>query len=66
VRVTWPTTTKPQWSVYGMYFKNVEVWLLGLPLIPGISDFTLFANPQQGAASNIGWLMTSTAGIAPS
>ena len=67
VRVTWPATPPPpQSSAYGMYFKNVEVWLLGIPLIPGVSDFTLFANPQQGAASNIGWLMTSTAGIAPS
>jgi hypothetical protein len=47
---------------YGVYFKNVSMEILGLPIIPGPpavqSNFTLFADPSQGNASNMGWLMT--------
>jgi hypothetical protein len=64
VSASWSDGTDDH-TVYGLYFKNVESWLLGIPLIPGVSDFTLFASPTEGANSNIGWLMTSTAGVVP-
>jgi len=48
--------------VYALYFKDIQIQLLGLPLVPQGSsfNFTLFADPSQGNASNMGWLMTGT------
>jgi hypothetical protein len=55
----WTSTACPNVkNVYGIYFLNVQIQLLGLPLIPGASNFTLFADPCQGNTSNMGWLMT--------
>jgi hypothetical protein len=55
----WTSTACPDVkNVYGIYFLNVQIQLLGLPLIPGFSNFTLFADPCQGNTSNMGWLMT--------
>jgi hypothetical protein len=51
-------------KVYAIQFANVQIQLLGISLIPhstgGSRNFTLFADPSQGNASNLGWLMTIT------
>lgn len=56
---TWTGVT-PSTKVYAIRFKDVQVGMLGISLIPvnTDSDFTLFADPKQGNASNLGWLMT--------
>jgi hypothetical protein len=55
----WPKTPPPDpIKVYGIYFKDIQMHLLGISLIPGQSNFTLFANPNEGNTSNFGWLMT--------
>jgi hypothetical protein len=56
---TWKGGQSPT-KVYAVRFKDVQVVILGISLIPdgGDSDFTLFADPTQGNASNMGWLMT--------
>lgn len=59
VSIKWTPIDPPKaLTVYGIYFKNVQMQMLGIPLIPGQSNFTLFADPLQGNASNMGWLMT--------
>jgi hypothetical protein len=55
----------PAEKVYGFSLLNVEIALLGIPLIPGVSNFVLFADPAQGNASNLGWLMTLKSPIIP-
>ena len=64
-RAKWPTSGSPSWTVYAINFLNVNVELLGMMLLPGVGDFTLFANPAQGAASNLGWLMSFWSPIVP-
>jgi hypothetical protein len=61
VAATWPAEAPPEpVKAYGVYFNNVQVQLLGMSLIPDkyASKFVLFADPSQGNASNMGWLMT--------
>lgn len=61
VSATWPAVGPPDpTKAYGVYFNNVQIQLLGLSLIPDkyASKFVLFADPSQGNASNMGWLMT--------
>jgi hypothetical protein len=61
VAATWPAEAPPEpVKAYGVYFNNVQIQLLGLSLIPKeyASKFVLFADPSQGNASNMGWLMT--------
>jgi hypothetical protein len=61
VAATWPAEAPPEpTKAYGVYFNNVQVQLLGMSLIPDkyASKFVLFADPSQGNASNMGWLMT--------
>jgi hypothetical protein len=53
----WPTEN-PTTNVYGIFFMGVQIQLLNNNLIPGTSNFVLFADPAQGNLSNIGWLMT--------
>ncbi len=64
-RAKWPTSGSPSWTVYAINFLNVNVELLGMMLLPGVGDFTLFANPAQGATSNVGWLMSFWSPIVP-
>ncbi|HEX8719011.1 MAG TPA: hypothetical protein VF736_00085 [Pyrinomonadaceae bacterium] len=64
VAATWPAEAPPEpTKAYGVYFNNVQVQLLGMNLIPDkyASKFVLFADPSQGNASNMGWLMTARA-----
>lgn len=58
VAETWKGT-----KVYAIQFANVQIMLLSISLVPAADDlnFTLFADPTQGNASNLGWLMTITA-----
>jgi hypothetical protein len=61
VSATWPAEAPPEpVHAYGVYFNNVQIQLLGMSLIPDkyASKFVLFADPSQGNASNMGWLMT--------
>jgi hypothetical protein len=55
----------PPFNAYGVFFMGVQIQLLGMNLIPTAensdqpnSNFILFADPSQGNASNMGWLMT--------
>ena len=65
VRQKWPASGTPSWTVYAISFLNVNVELLGLLLVPGVSDLTLFAPPAQGSSANIGWLMSFSVPIVP-
>jgi hypothetical protein len=62
VAQTWPAEAPPEpVKVYGVYFNNVQIQLLGISLTPGTTKFVLFADPSQGNTSNMGWLMTMKA-----
>lgn len=61
-KTTYPTTGSNQHTVYAIYFTDVQVMMLSIPLLPGDGGFTLFADPSQGSASNIAWLMTFNPG----
>ncbi len=54
----WPSEGTNQANVYGVFFMGVQIQLLSNNLIPGTSNFVLFADPAQGNLSNVGWLMT--------
>ncbi len=57
-KLTFPSTGSPQYTVYAIYFTDVEMQILSIPLIPGNAGFSLFADPSKGSASNIAWLMS--------